>query len=186
MLDKDVAVRYGNVFFDIASRSGKEDAWRAQLEGISETIKASKFLETLLSSPSISRTVKKESLDKLFTGRVDEIVLNFLKVIVDKGRFLYFKFIYEKFCDRIRHSREIMGATITTAVPLDKKEKENLLKALSIYFSSELEGDFVVDPFVMGGVKILVDGTLIDGTLSKRLAEIRERMMSASFPNLRS
>lgn len=67
-------------------------------------------------------------------------------------------------------------AEVTVAVPLSDERRESLRRALEDATGKSLELQVTVDPDVVGGVRAVVGDTVIDGSLARRLAEVRTRV----------
>lgn len=69
-------------------------------------------------------------------------------------------------------------AEVTVAVPLDETRREALRRALEQATGRSLELQVVVDPDVVGGVRAVVGDTVFDGSLARRLSDVRTRIGS--------
>lgn len=70
-------------------------------------------------------------------------------------------------------------AEVTVAVPLSEERRAELRTALERATGKDLELQVTVDPDVVGGVRAVVGDTVIDGSLARRLDEVRSRLTSA-------
>lgn len=71
-------------------------------------------------------------------------------------------------------NREV--AEVTVAAPLDQARTDQLRSALEAATGKSLTLKVYVDPDVVGGVRARVGDTVIDGSLAKRLSDIRTRI----------
>jgi F-type H+-transporting ATPase subunit delta len=67
-------------------------------------------------------------------------------------------------------------AEVAVAVPLDEARRASLTAALERATGRELDVRFVVDPTVVGGVRATVGDTVIDGSLLRRISDLRTRV----------
>lgn len=67
-------------------------------------------------------------------------------------------------------------AEVRVAVPLDEAKRESLRAALEAATGKQLELEVVVDESVVGGVRVIVGDTIIDGSVARRLDDIRTRV----------
>lgn len=74
--------------------------------------------------------------------------------------------------------QEQLTATVTTAVPLNEQQLERLIAALGQHYGRAIRANAVVDPQVVGGIRVVIGDEVIDGTILTRLDEARRRMTS--------
>lgn len=74
--------------------------------------------------------------------------------------------------------QEQLTATITTAVPLSGQQRERLTTQLGQHHGRAVRTNEVVDPTVVGGIRVDIGDEVIDGTILSRLDEARRRMTS--------
>ncbi len=84
--------------------------------------------------------------------------------------------IVERFLELSAAQRQREVAEVRAAVPLDDGLRERLARALSEALGKEVEVKVVVDPRVLGGVLARIGDTVIDGTIRRRLEELKERI----------
>jgi F-type H+-transporting ATPase subunit delta len=82
--------------------------------------------------------------------------------------------IVDRFVEIAAESRSKAVAEIRSAVPLDEATVDRLAAALSRVTGKSLEVKTIVDPAVVGGIMARVGDTVIDGSVARRLAELRE------------
>lgn len=75
-----------------------------------------------------------------------------------------------------RRQRQV--ATVTAAVPLTEPQRDRLAAALSTELGFDVQINEVIDPEVVGGLRVSLGGELIDGTLSSRIGEAQRRIAS--------
>ena len=75
-------------------------------------------------------------------------------------------------------SKRITRATVTSAVELDDSEKEKLIKKLEEAYSCRINPEYTVDTDLIGGIRVELDGRIIDGSLRHYLREAKEVMNS--------
>lgn len=75
-----------------------------------------------------------------------------------------------------RRQRQV--ATVTAAVPLNDQQRDRLAAALSAQLGFDVQINVVIEPEVVGGLRISLGGELIDGTLSSRIGDAQRRIAS--------
>jgi F-type H+-transporting ATPase subunit delta len=75
----------------------------------------------------------------------------------------------------VAERRRRLTATVVSAVPLSDAQRERLAVALSAQRGTQVHLNVVVDPDVVGGLRVTIDDEVVDGTLANRLEEARRR-----------
>lgn len=179
MLDESVALLYAKTFYAVASERECVENWEEQFDFVVKTIISSHFLSKLFASPCITKSVKKETVEKLFSTRVDTPILNLIKILIDKNRIEYLKLVLDMYKKQIMIESGILEAIIRTATDFPENEKERLINALSKYLNSRVRAVFLLDPSILAGIVITVNGKIIDWSITRRLEEIKNIISSA-------
>lgn len=181
MLDDSVAERYAEAFFSVAGEHEKVDIWKEQLSNIVTTVSRVPFLDKIMKYPFALKSEKRDIFTKVFSSQVDQQVLNFIYLIIDHDRGAYLKLIYEKYAECIRKSRNRLLAEITSAKELSMQEESRLISAISKREGRTIEASFKVDPSLIGGVIVKIEGKIIDGSLKKSLRDLADSLVKADF-----
>ncbi len=181
MLDDSVAERYAEAFFSVAGEHEKVDIWKEQLSNIVTTVSRVPFLDKIMKYPFALKSEKRDIFTKVFSSQVDQQVLNFIYLIIDHDRGAYLKLIYEKYAECIRKSRNRLLAEITSAKELSMQEESRLISAISKREGRTIEASFKVDPSLIGGVIVKIEGKIIDGSLRKSLRDLADSFVKADF-----
>lgn len=87
--------------------------------------------------------------------------------------------VAQRFADALVHLMRRSIAKVTVSQPLDESRRQRLTRALSRVYGRELILDVVVDPQILGGLKVQVGDEVIDGSMAARLADL-DRTVTAS------
>ena len=130
------------------------------------------FLQ-LLSSPNLPKEERCNIIDKSFRGKVHPYVLNFLKILTEKGYIRCFSDCVASFKMQYNEDNGILPVDVLSAVELTAEQKARLVEKLSKLTGKEIELTNKLDPNCLGGIRLDYDGKRIDGTVRNRLDEIR-------------
>ena len=170
-----IAKAYGDALFEIALDTNKCEEYREIVRVLKDTINDE--LIRLLSHPKISKNEKKEILENIFGKVVDEIFLNFFKVLIDKNRFYSVCAIFEEFdADYIQHFN-IIQASVWSARELTSDEKKRLEEKLSKKYQQKVECTYEVDESLLAGIKVKVDDQIMDNSAINRLNKMKDSIM---------
>ena len=128
----------------------------------------------LLSAPNLSREERCQILDDSFRGKLQPYVLNFLKLLTEKGCIRHFCDCCKAYRAQYNQDNGILPVRAVTAVPLTESQSGKLQKKLEALTGKTIELTNRVDPEVLGGVRLDYDGKRVDGTVKNRLDSVRQ------------
>jgi F-type H+-transporting ATPase subunit delta len=169
----EVATTYGQAMYDLARDEGKSQQILAELSVLDQSLRAEPEFLQLLSSPNIPKEERVQILDSSFRGKIDPYVLNFLKVLTEKGYMRHFSGCCQFYRQCYNKDNGIMPVIAYTAVPLSDELRRKLTAKLSTVTGKTIELDCRIDPETLGGVRLDFDGKQVDGTVRRRLEDIR-------------
>ena len=169
----EVATTYGQAMYDLARDEGKSRQILAELSVLDQSLSAEPEFIQLLSSPNIPKEERVQILDSSFRGKIDPYVLNFLKVLTEKGYMRHFSGCCQFYRQCYNKDNGIMPVIAYTAVPLSDELRRKLTAKLSTVTGKTIELDCRIDPETLGGVRLDFDGRQVDGTVRRRLEDIR-------------
>ena len=160
---------YGEALYVLAKDENKSDALLKQLKTLDESFAQEPDFLRLLSAPNLSKIERKEILDACFKGKIDSYLLNFLKILMEKGYIRQFGQCVQVFRERYNEDHGIMPVSAVTAVPMTPAQKEKLAAKLAGSTGKQIELMNIVDPACIGGIRLDYDGKRVDDTIIHRL-----------------
>lgn len=170
--------RYALALYQVAEEKGKVEEYLQDLREIVNTIENSEDFKQIIRHPQITTTRKKQTFIKIFKGHIDEELLSFLLILIEKDRILYLK---EKLIEMEkihleRHNK--LEALIKSVIPLDDNQKELLKQKLNIMYDKEIILKEELDNSILGGLYVRVGNDVIDGTIKSKLDEMKKLALS--------
>ncbi|MDD2554297.1 MAG: F0F1 ATP synthase subunit delta [Desulfotomaculaceae bacterium] len=182
-----VAGRYAAALYEIAlekkdlpEQENMVDVVEGELKAVEKVIEENSGLQKLLYHPQITPAAKKETLVKLFEGKISKVTGNFLALLVDRRRETYYADIVAEYIALANAGRNIIAAQITSAVALNEKEKAELNQIMGKLAGKKVQTSFAVDPSIIGGIVVRMGDKIIDGSVKTRLASMRESLKAIS------
>ena len=169
----EVGTNYGGALYDLAASEGLSREILAQLQALNESFAQEPGFSALLCAHSLSKAERCKILDDSFAGKVHPYVLNFLKILTEKGYVRQFPECCKAYRMRYNADNNILPVTAVTAVALKEEQITRLVSKLESQTGKTVELTNRIDPEVLGGVRLDFDGKCVDDTLSHRLASIR-------------
>ena len=171
-----ISKEYAEALFALACENGKEGSFMAALEEIGKIFEESPDYMDFLASPSIPLQERLNAIESAFGDAVPEYLLSWLELLCEKGRIGLFSECVEEYRALLNAKQSVVTAKVTSAVPLTDGELEALKKKLEKISRNTVLPVCSVDPTLLGGIVIELDGKVIDGSLRRRLQRVKEVM----------
>ena len=170
-----LSVIYASALFDIALQKDAVDEFLNQAIFLRDSLGDPDFQHVLV-HPQIAAAEKQEIFRKAFSGKIHEDLLGFLLLVADKNREPYLLPALDALISEIERYNKKVTAKVLSAAPYDDKQAESLRVMLSEKLDKQVELDFKVDPALIGGPFIFVDGYYIDWTVKKKLYDLQSSL----------
>ncbi|MGM9590448.1 MAG: ATP synthase F1 subunit delta [Faecousia sp.] len=167
---------YGESLYELAKDENLAAELSSQLKVLKESFSQEPDFLRLLSTPSLTKAERCQILDNSFRGTVHPYVLNFLKILTEKGYMRYFSDCCDAYAARFNQDNGILPVTAVTAVALSNAQAEKLTAKLSAITGKHVELLNRIDPSCLGGVRLDYDGQRLDDTVSHRMETIRDML----------
>jgi len=170
-----IARPYAEAVFDLAQAGNALGEWSEMLRALS-TVSSDERVQQALDNPKLGADEQASLLlglcgDKLNTGG-----RSFVRVLSDSGRLGLLPQIREMFEARKDHAEGVSRAEILSAFPLEADQMSRLTSALERRFGGRVETTVTVDPSLIGGARITVGDTVIDGSVQAELQSMANQM----------
>ncbi|MBO7739423.1 MAG: ATP synthase F1 subunit delta [Oscillospiraceae bacterium] len=127
----------------------------------------------LLSAATLSKEERCGIVDEIFKDKVHPYVLNFLKILTEKGYMRYFGDCCKAYREMYNKDNGILVVTAVTASPLTADQSERLTDKLTKMTGKTIELENKIDPSCIGGIRLDYDGKRTDDTVAHRLDTLR-------------
>ena len=168
-----VAGVYAQALYGLAKDNNLDRAVLSQMAVLSQCFAEEPKYIRLLSAANLSKAERCKILDQDFRGRVEPCLLNFMKILTEKGYIRYFSACYKAYRALYNEDNGILEVRAVTAAPLAQEQAERLQNKLADLTGKTIALENVVDAACMGGVRLDFDGKSVDGTVRHRLEDIR-------------
>ena len=172
----DTSKSYADALFSLAMETNTISETLTALKEMRDGLYGTEGALDLLASPSIPKDERCAVLEKAFGDVQPEHVLSFVGVLVQHGYIRELDDCLKAYTELHDAARRLSTAYVTSAVELTNGEKAALTEKLSRKFQRTIQLECTVDPSLLGGLVVQVDGKVIDGSLKHKLQEIKEVM----------
>ena len=177
----ETAKMYGGSLYDLAAEEGLETRILGELDEVQQLLKQNPDYLRLLSTPSIPKKERCGLLDEALRGQVHLYVLNFLKILCEKGTLRELSGCARAYRIRYNQAHGILEATAILAIPLTEPQRAALHAKLESLTGKTIDLKTKVDAKVLGGIRLDIEGTELDGTVQNRLASLRRDIAAVTL-----
>jgi F-type H+-transporting ATPase subunit delta len=171
------ARRYARAVFELAEKDGQVDAWVRRIAAVRELL-SDPEVEAVLINPTIA-TEERYALISDAPHLLDAEATNLAKLLIESDRVRDVAGIEEEFGRLADEAAGRVRATVTTAVELTAKDRSSVEAELSKRLGKEIRMQVVVDPRILGGLKLQYGDHLVDASVSTRLQQLRRRLAAS-------
>jgi len=171
------ARRYARAIFELAQEQGQVAEWHERVEKVRD----------LMSDPEVARvltnpTIATERRMALVSGAphvFDAEATNLAKLLIESDRVRDVVGIEEEFQRLADEAAGRVRATVTTAVELTASDRDRVADGLSKRLGKDVDLDVLVDPSILGGLKLQYGDRLVDASVATRLQQLRRRLAAS-------
>jgi F-type H+-transporting ATPase subunit delta len=175
MARKAYARRYAQAVFEIALEKKELERWQTDLQKVAVAVSDSTLL-AVLENPKIKLEEKSGLLSRIL-GDISPLTLNLVLLLIARAGIGMVGEIAGEYQRLLDAYRGIQAADVTTAVPLDDKDKRELAEKLGSLVDAKVSLKSEVDPGILGGIIARVGGKLLDGSTRSKLIALKKELV---------
>ncbi|MDC4163342.1 F0F1 ATP synthase subunit delta [Mycoplasma sp. T363T] len=176
-------IGFARALVDLAHEENKVSQFYDDLRIVFNLVKKDNDLMSLLNNKVLSKNQKHEIIDIVFKDKLNETIVNFLKVVIDNHEFFNILTIIKKFFRMIEEENHTLFIKVISAQEMSDSEKAQLAEKLHKKFDSELNILYQVDPSLIAGIRIQSNDLLIDHTIDGKLKLLKNRLKTLTKGN---
>jgi len=171
------ARRYARAAFELASEQKRVEEWRARLATIRELL-SDPSIAVVLENPTLASSERMKIVAG--AGALDTEAGNLVGLLIESGRVREAAGIADEFECLADEAAGKIHALVTSAVELSAEERRDVGERLSKQLGADVTVQSVVDPRIIGGLKVQYGDHLVDVSIANRLQQLRRRLADAS------
>jgi len=168
------ARRYAKAVFELAQQEGQLEQWGRRLAGMRELF-ADPEVAAVLKNPTIA-TERREAVVATAPQLIDEEASNLARLLIESNRIDEAAAIEEEFQRLTDEAAGRVRATVTTAIELGARDRERVAGELSKQLKKDVRVTVMVDPRIIGGMRLQYGDRIVDGSVAARLEQLRRRL----------
>lgn len=170
---KLIASTYASSLFEIAQEHEKIEDIFEELSFILDNFKENDDFYQFFTSSKVGKEEQKKVIENVYGGKVNDELLNFLKILIDKNRTKSIVEIKDYYAKMLDQHRNVKRVTIETVVEISDEHKTKLIRKLSTLTGSEIILTNVIKPDILGGVIMRIENEIIDASVLSKLNNIQ-------------
>jgi F-type H+-transporting ATPase subunit delta len=164
---------YARALFDAAKEKERLSEVHEELSDFVQATREVPELRALLENPEIDHRTKQAALEELLSGG-EELVRNFLLVLVEKGRAPQLEEIAREFDALVAAEERRLEVELTTAYELSDAEAKEILSQIESQSGRQVEATRRVDPGIIGGFVLQAGSMRVDASIRGRFERLRQ------------
>jgi len=182
LIEESLATGYAQALFEVASKRGGADDIEKDLEGIKEILESNKEFRDILYHPSITKTDKKDIINKTISRQCSsKWVRNLLYILIDKRREKILDFLPDVFKGVAGQIRGVVSVKVQTAFPLTGTRRVKLKENIEKLTKKKVELETEVNKEIIGGMIIRIENKIIDGSITNQLKNLKKNLLKTAF-----
>lgn len=171
-----LATMYAQALFDLAQEEALQQRFLEELTAVRDAFEAQPDYLRLLATPGLPKDERCGLLQESIGGSVHGYVLNFAKLLVEKNHIRQFADCVKAYEKLYNEANGILPVQAVTAVALTDAQREKLAEKLAKLTGKTIRLHNRIDPECLGGVRLLYDGKLVEGTVAGSLETLRKNL----------
>ena len=172
---------YGQALYELAKSEGLSRKILQELTVLEKSFRQDPDFLRLLAAQSLTKQERCAILDDSFRGKLHLYVLNFLKILTEKGYPKHFFDCVTTYREHYNRDNGILPVTAVTAAPLSEGQFARLCEKLAAITGKTIQLTNKLEPGVLGGIRLDYDGKCLDGTVERRLDAIRKTLKNTAL-----
>lgn len=172
------AKRHAQAVYQLAIETKSLDKWGDELKTILSTLSDAQ-LKAILENPKVHLQEKVKVINKVLPG-LSQHALNFVYLLVSRQRLVILEQIVEEYQQLADAHKGLEHANVTTAIALDKTDKEKMAKRLANLTGMKIVLTTDVNPDIVGGFVARIGDKLIDGSTKLKLEALKKKLITAA------
>jgi len=168
-----IAEIYARSLLDLAAEQGVADDIGEEFSSLIDYMAQDPDFARFLTGPSVDDDARRRSLDRIFQGKMSDLLLGTLHVLNSRSRCELVPAVHEQYQHLLEELRGQVDVYVTSAVPLSEQLTTQLQQQISAYIEKQAVLVVEVDPDILGGLVVRIGDRQIDASVKSRIDGLR-------------
>ena len=179
MNQSSISVRYAKAIFELAKEKDSLKKVYEDFRLVRDVLLELPEFNELMASPIVKKSDKTNLFVNTFSGKIDELALNFLKFLVEKNREMYIIDIFRNFEASYRKANNVKQVVISTVEPLNEETRRSIQEKIAEVYKANVELENVINKDMIGGVIVRIENQQLDMSVRTQLKEIKQSLQKS-------
>jgi F-type H+-transporting ATPase subunit delta len=170
------SIPYAKALFSLAVDKKNTAAIKADAQTLKSLALGHVEFKDLISNPTVSNQTKSDIIKNTFAGKLQPETLNFLYLLIKKGRLGQLGSICETIIHLVNQSENLTQVKLTTATAVTDTEKSQI--ATKFLGDRKYEIESLVNPELVGGFVLEFDNKILDNSISTQLQTLKNNLIN--------
>ena len=172
-----LARRYAQALFGVAEDKNISYEILNDLALAEKTFSENEDLVKIINSPVIDSQKKKTVIKDIFGERINSLAVDFYGLVIDKNRECIITSVREEYEKLYNEAKHVRNLVIESVVYLDEEQKQKIKDKMETKYGVKFTVKNVLNSQLIGGVRLIIDDNVIDGSVRNSLAKIEESLL---------
>lgn len=173
---KEITSRYAEALYSLKRDENKLLDAQSEVRELEKVFLENPDFIVLLDSSYKSIDEKIDIIEKTLVG-VDEEIKNFIKIIVSNHRAKYIPEIFDGFISLVNEYRGVTEGLVYSTERLSEDQLSKLNKTISSVEKRPVELRNIIDPTLIGGVKVVINDHIYDGSVKHHINDMKSALL---------
>ena len=182
MTSRGAAVRYARALFDVAKKESDVQQAGRELSSFASLVAGNEMLSRTLVNPAIPAPRKRAVVEQLLAriGPLSSVVSKLLLLLAERDRLAILPDLVRAYDARLMEEAQVVRAEVTTAIELPAERVNALRDGLARATGRQVQLEARVDPSIIGGAVARIGSTVYDGSVTRQLQKVKDRLTAAA------
>ena len=176
-INKVIIKKYAQILYNVAVKEEDVKQMSADLHNIWSVLKSVPELNQLLITRRVKNKDKITILKNILGDKISDIEMDLMVLLMENGHMILFAEVVKRFDYLLEKDSEIINVQITSSSRLSDDEVQHISSRIENKFLKKVDMHIETDTSIIGGIKLRVGNTLIDGSIYSRLQKMRDALI---------
>jgi len=178
LIHQSIARKYAKGLFSVGEKDGKYGEYLGELSSLVALFEKEDRLGKALMLPILEMEKRKELLgDVVRAAGLSLSVTNMLTMLMERNRMAYLPLLKDAYIDLVDEKEGRVKGTLWSAFPMDDGMKAKIEAVLKVWMKKDVILNVIEDKSLIGGIKLNVHGTILDGSVKRQLEALKENIL---------